>query len=457
MEGRGSAVDTAPDVVVVGAGLSGLVAARELKKSGLDVLVLEARDRPGGRTQVAEMEGVAVDLGGEWVDAAHAEMRGLVLDLGLELVPTEGGKGDARWYVGGESHDEMPLSEGDAAVYGSMNERLSEIADRVDLDLPWTSPPAVPGKGPVPGEDVSVEEWLQGEGISGRCLHVASTLLSGCGSTVPLGRMSFYSYAVKAATRGGPGRGNEFRVAGGAGRVAEALAAGLEGTVRYSSPVTEVRQDGEGVEVLWRGAEGRGAARARRALLAVPFTCLRDVRFEPGLPGPVRRLVSEAVYGAARKTFLLFDEPVDPSAFTVTDTALGYLSAAQAPSGEEPRAIVSFCGGDQLLPELGLPVEVRRRRAAEVLRSVYEVPEPVRVVEKAWTEEHYTRGSYQILAPGDMDLFGEAMGGSFGSVHLAGSEGHAAAPSFMNSAVRSGLRAANEVAEALGPGAARRG
>ena len=109
------------------------------------------------------------------------------------------------------------------------------------------------------------------------------------------------------------------------------------------------------------------------------------------------------------------------------------------------------------MPELGLPAEERRRRAVGMLREVYGLPEPVRFIEKVWSEDHYARGSYQILAPGDMALFGDAMGSRFGAVHLAGSEGYAAAPSFMNSAVRSGLRAADEVAEALRTGAIRHG
>ncbi len=148
-----------------------------------------------------------------------------------------------------------------------------------------------------------------------------------------------------------------------------------------------------------------------------------------------------------------FDSPVDPSAFTVTDTPLGYCAAAQ---GDEPLALVSFCGGKPLLPELGLPAERREERAVDLLRRLYDVPEPRAVVETVWNAEHFTRGSYAILAPGDMASFGEAMGGSFGSVHLAGAEGYAAAPSFMNSAVRSGQRAGREVVEALSGVAATR-
>lgn len=434
------------DVVVVGAGLSGLNAARELDRAGFETLVLEARDRPGGRTGVTSVNGVLADLGGEWIDAAHAEIRSLAEELGLRLVPSGRRKEAGRWFVRGAFSNGMPLSEKDAGLYERMNEALVETASGADPDEPWKgAPPA--------GEDVSVERWLHDAGMSEGGIHTVETLVSSCGSTVPLDRMSFYSYAVKVATRGGPGRGNEYRVEGGAGTISEALAAGLGEKVRYCSPVTEVRQENGGVEVRYSGAQGPGVTRARKAILALPFTCYRDIRFDPPPPPAVRHLIFSSVYGVVRKMHFVFDEPVDASTFTLTDTPLGYCSAAQT-DGAGGGGIISFSGGRPLLPELGRAPGERRARALRLLRTLYDAPEPVAVTEKVWPDEHWTRGSYMIMAPGNMALFGETMGTGFGDVRLAGAEGFAAAPSFMNSAVKSGARAGREVAEALGVGAA---
>ena len=282
------------------------------------------------------MNGVAVDLGGEWVDDAHEELKNLVADLGLALRPFERKKESARWWVRGEFTDEMPLSGRDAEAYRRMRDALEETASGVDPEAPW--------KG-APPQDVSVETWLRGAGIGERGLHVVETLVSSCGSTVPLGRMFFYSYAVKVATRGGPGKGNEYRVEGGAGRVAEAVATELGERVRYSSPVVQIKNAADGVEVLWEGGDGSDSARAERVVLAVPFTCLRGVRLDPAPPPVFRRLIPSARYGAARKVAFVFDEPVDPAVFAVTDTALGYCSATQ---GDPPRAVVSFGGSEPL-------------------------------------------------------------------------------------------------------------
>lgn len=440
-----------PDVVVVGAGLSGLAAARELSSgAGLEVLVLEARDRPGGRTRATRVGGVVVDLGGEWIDEAHSEIRGLVEELGLRLVPSNRSKEGGRWYVRGGVTDGMPLSERDAGVYERMKRALVSTASCVDLDEPFRG-------GPSATDDASVEEWLRGAGMSEGGIHAVETLVSSCGSTVPLDRMSFYAYAAKVATRGGPGKGNEYRVEGGAGRISEKLAEGL--SVRYSSPVTGVSQaEGGGVEVRYQGPEGPRTARARKAILALPLTCYRDITFDPPPPPTVKSVVSGSVYGVVRKMHFIFDEPVDTAPFTVTDTTLGYLSAAQLSGGAGgggAGGIVSFCGGRPLLSELGRAPEEREERAVRQLRELYDIPEPMAVTEKVWPNDYWTRGSYMIMAPGNMALFGEAMGTGFGDVHLAGAEGYAAAPSFMNSAVKSGVRAGEAVARAMGTGAVR--
>lgn len=429
-----------PDAIVVGAGLSGLSAAHALKKAGLDILILEARSRPGGRTGVMESDGIVFDIGGEWIDEAHTEIRTLAAEIGVELYAFERQKEYARWYLNGQMSAEMPFSDKDAKIHDRMNETLVETASTLDPESYWQD---------APERDVSVEDWLREAGMSQAGTHTVETLVSTCGSTVQLDRMSFYSYAVKLATRGGPGKGNEYRVRGGAGSIACELSRRMEDNIRYSSPVTEVLQDEDGVEVRWISQDGPVSAPAARVIMAVPFTTYPTILFHPEPPPKFQRMISGSTYGVVRKMLFVFDTEVDTSRFTVTDTSLGYLCAAQDAGSGSSRGIVSFVGGRPLLAELGFSEEERKRRAVELLKEIYDVPEPVDVLEKVWPHDYWTRGSYMIVAPGDMESFGEAMGGSFGKVHLAGAEGVVAAPSFMNSAVKAGLRAGREVAGTL--------
>ncbi|AHY45622.1 Monoamine oxidase [Rubrobacter radiotolerans] len=435
--------DPVADVLVIGAGLSGLSAARDLARAGLSVTVLEARDRVGGRTQVREVEGVVLDLGGEWVDAAHEELVSLAGELGLELVPVGAKKSGGRWHVRGETTDAMPLSGPDERVYGRMNEML--------LDLGGEGAEGFLKHAPRERDtDTSVREWLAREGMSEAGLHVIETLLASCGSTVPLERMSLYAYAHKVATRGGPGKGNELRVRGGAGLLAERLAGELGERISLLSPVVEVRQERDGVVVRCATEDGYATHRGRRLVLAAPPPVWRSIRFRPELPLPLRKMSRRATFGVVRKMHFVFDEPVGPVPFTVSDTLLGYCGASQAawPEGEAA-GIVSFCGGEALLPELGRPERDRLERGVRTLRKLYSVPEPVAVVERNWSGDVWSGGSYMILAPGDLATFGSSMGSVFGRVHLAGAEGFAPAPSFMNSAVLSGRRAAAEILTAL--------
>lgn len=195
--------------------------------------------------------------------------------------------------------------------------------------------------------------------------------------------------------------------------------------------------------------DGPVAARAPEVVVAVPFTTYPTIRFYPEPPPKFQSMISDATYGVVRKMLFVFDTEVDTSRFTVTDTHLGYLCAAQDTGSGFARGIVSFVGGRPLLSELGFTGAERKHRAVELLRRLYDVPEPVEVLEKVWPHDYWTRGSYMIVGPGDLASFGEAMGGSFGRVHLAGAEGVVAAPSFMNSAVKAGLRAGTEVAKTL--------
>jgi monoamine oxidase len=390
------------DVVVVGAGLSGLTAAYRLAADGADVVVLEAGTRVGGRVWSPVGPSGRWEAGGEAVDLANTRLRALAEDVGAALRPSDVGWGDhgpapVEWHVAGRA------GPPDVPGYRRL---LAEIARR--------------GGGTEADDRFTVAEWMARDGSGMLDLAVAETAIAVTASTVPVKRMSLQALAVKTAARSGAGDGAELRFADGAGGFAETLAAALGPRVRLRTAVTAVRARGAGVEI------GVGSARlsARRAIVAVPLHARRRIA---GLPP-----ASRGSYGVAAKSLieLAGDLPEAPSA-VLTDTVLGYAYRRGA------RSLGSFVGSTPAAWLLRAGTRAGDAAVVEAVRRCF----GVRVAHI--TRVMYPR-SYLIFEPGDLRGWGARLADPAGPVHFAGAEA-SELPSFMEGAVRAGERAAAEV------------
>jgi monoamine oxidase len=378
-------------IAVVGAGLSGLVAAYRLVQSGADVVVLEARKRVGGRVWRMDVGGLPFDAGAEAIDDAHRNVLALADELEVATWRTE------PW---ADQRERSPL-------VAALEERIAELASRIDPAHPEETGDAAVLDGQ------SLRGWLAERDASADVLAEAETLYSIASSSVPLGEMSLLAYATKVAAGAAP-TGLTVRMRGGPSALVERLAAHCE--VQTGTVVTGIEQGDAGVRIEL--ADGATVS-AARAILAIPLPLQRRLRFDPPLPEHRRLALERARYGEVVKAALPCDRQL-------TDR-LPELSAAGFVYQPDPG-----------VPLLALFAAAGAARLARTIESLAAAD---------WSRETFSRGSYLIFGPGDLTTWGRRLSEPQGRLHFAGSEA-SSLPSYMEGAVRAGERAADEVLSA---------
>lgn len=374
-------------VAVVGAGLSGLTAARRLARAGVRVVVLEARPRVGGRAWRLDVQGLPFDAGCEAFDEADRRLRALAGELGVSIWRSEPWLGRT---------DERPSG------VRALDDELADLAGRIDP----AHPEEVEGAGRL--DEQTLGGRLAELGASAEELKEAEIRYAVASSGVPIGEMSLLAYAAKISA-GAAKTGLTLRLEGGASALVDALAAELD--VRLGAEVVGIEEDG-GLRVRLRDGENIPAA---RVILAVPLPVQRDIRFDPPLHGHRRLALRRARYGDVVKAALAQGEG-GRELPELTPDGLLYRPDPRLP------LLALFAGADA----------ARRTRKRESLAAV------------DWTAEPFSRGSYLIFGPGDLTGWGRGLGESRGRVHFAGSEA-SDLPSYAEGAVRAGERAADEV------------
>ncbi|NUP68980.1 MAG: FAD-dependent oxidoreductase [Nonomuraea sp.] len=431
-------------VVVVGAGLSGLTAAADLVAHGVEVTVIEARDRVGGRTHGIEVvPGGWVDAGAAYLGERHTALTALLAELDLKTTPATVA-GAARFAIGGEPGTGRfpPLS---AVALGGLFDALEELTARVRPDAPWLTPGAA-GLDALTAADWAREhlthpdarrffplfagEMMAADPADVSVLHLAFYLRSGGG----LRYLNAFA-----------GGAQEDRIDGGAHQVCLRLAGRLGDRVRLGDPVHAVHQYADGVTVI----TATGPVRAHAAVVAVPPALADAIDYRPGLPAP--RSTPRTAPGCAVKVHLVYPSPLwreqGLSGWSVSDEGPLLSTVDDSPANGTAGVLTGFVTGRHARRFAALPPEERSRLArAQAARLFPGLPEPIACHVTDWLGEDYSRGCYAALfGPGDWPRLGPRLTTPHRRVHWAGTETSTEFFGLMEGAIRAGRRVAAEI------------
>lgn len=437
------------DVVVVGAGLAGLTAARAIHDAGVDVQVWEARDRVGGRTWTSELDGAAIDLGAQWLGPDQHRMHALADRFGLARFPT--------WAEG----DSLVVDGEDVTTYGGTVPLLGplQLARMAAALLQLRVMARTAERGPVgrwPSLGAALSTTI-GDDSGRRVVDTAIRVIFG---EEPK-RVSAAWAGAYAAAAGGDlldlaaieGGAQQTRLVGGTQAFALALADGLD--VALARSVARVERDSGGVTL--HAADGE-QVRARHVVAAVPPPLLAEITHVPALPEPLQATLDAIDMGSTTKVFVAYDEPFwrDDGLrgeAVVTDGPVQVVFDNSSADGSVPM-LLAFVTGDAARTAARGSDEDLRDGVLHALGRAFgdRASDPVQVVQQHWEREAWTGGcpTANLTLPLDHARGPAVLRRAVGRLHLAGTETARAWRGYMEGAVESGQRAAAEVLAAVG-------
>lgn len=452
-----SAPESDRRVLIIGAGLAGLSCAYELKQAGFDVILLEARTRPGGRVRTYRdpfADGLYAEMGAEYVDSSDTYARKYCKKFGLEVLTAKLYDGifvRGRRYSMKDFKDNKQTLPFEGAEPGKLfaNERkyIEHWFEKIEdiNDLP---------KEVLELDNISVAQLLRKEKAP-RDIVDLYTYTNATESTIRPDQANALGFVLGHYRASGFNEDtDEGRILGGNDQLPKRFAQEVSDSIMYGKPVRRISTGKKVVEVSFEDGGKISTISSPRIVIAMPFSILRKVRIDNEFPADKMRCIRELQYGQVMKFAMQFkqrfwDKPGSLGQRVFTDTPLRrvYHFSIDQPG---PRGILlTFTSADDARKLGKLSKDNRMKRAREVVSGMWSEAETYweNGTVKYWNEDPFMQGSYSTSGVGHSKDFKDIAGRQEGIAHFAGE--HTVAAS-MNGAIISGVRASEEVKKAVG-------
>ncbi|ENX35621.1 hypothetical protein F889_00764 [Acinetobacter colistiniresistens] len=439
------------DVIVVGAGFAGLKAAFELKKAGKQVLVLEARDRVGGRSKAGEIHGQTIDLGGQWVGPQQKLLLAQAKELGVKTYSqfTTGASLVSRDGSVQSYHSNIPkLPIISLLEIARLERRWNKEAKTLPVGKPWLAEKA------MRWDAETVESWI----LKNVRTHAAQDFIRAivgalfCCNASQLSYLFFLEYfrqgqglEVLISTKGGA---QQDKFVGGAWQISKLIADQLQDHLILNSPVLAIEQDVDHVRV---DCQTR-SFKAKKMIIATPPVLASRIDYVPALPIKREKLLQSMAMGAVIKVHLAYAkafwrEQQFNGAVVSTDRAVSIVFD-QSPEDQNHGVLLGLIEGDHAIALSALDVETRRQRVIADITYYFgqQAAHPLEYIEQDWLTEEWSQGGYVAhMPPGVMTSYGDCIREPFGHIHWAGTETATEWSGYLDGALQSGIRAAKEI------------
>lgn len=449
------------DVVIVGAGVTGLTAATRLRAAGKSVVVVEARDRVGGRLWTDHIDGQLFEIGGQWVSPDQTALLAMLDELGLDTYPRYrdgesiyiGKDGEARRFTG----DIVPASDTTQSELARLIEILDGLVAQIDPAAPWEHPDA------AELDHVSFRAWLESQSADAEARDNVSLYIADAMLTKPSHAFSALQALLMAASAGSFSNlvDADFildrRVIGGLQQVPLRLAEALGSDVLLGTAASRIEWT-EGYARVVAGPRESIVIDAQRVIVAVPPNLHSRINYAPPLPRLRQQLQQHQSLGLVIKVHATYETPFwredGLSGTAFSPYKLVHEAYDNSNYGESQGTLVGFVSDEKADALLLLDAEERKRHILESLAAFYgpKALTPAVYYESDWAAEYWTQGAYaSSFDLGGLTRYGAMQLEPVGAIRFGTSDVAAEGYQHVDGGIRVGERLAAEVLSSLAP------